>query len=122
MKIEALRTILFKVWSLESSSKWTPDNPAKGQCGVTALVVHDLLLGEIFKTETEGSWHFYNVINGTIFDFTASQFTSPITYLNIPSNREEAFQDTNCAQYTYLKEHVLTLLNEEESPFEENCY
>ena len=32
---------LFKAWSSQSSSKWSKDNPANGQCGVTSLVVHD---------------------------------------------------------------------------------
>ncbi|HEV7975357.1 YunG family protein [Amycolatopsis sp.] len=36
---------------------WRADNPARGQCGVTALVLHDLLggdllLGEVYAGET----------------------------------------------------------------------
>lgn len=34
---------LLQSWSLQSSSKWAKNNPAKGQCGVTALVVNDLI-------------------------------------------------------------------------------
>lgn len=45
---------LFQSWSLRSSSKWTKDNPAMGQCGVTALVVNDLIGGEIMKTKLPG--------------------------------------------------------------------
>jgi hypothetical protein len=41
-KILELKNVLMKVWSIESSSKWTPENPAKGQCGVTTLVVNDI--------------------------------------------------------------------------------
>ncbi len=41
---------LRKSWSIQSSSKWSVDNPAKGQCGVTSLVVQDILGGEIRKT------------------------------------------------------------------------
>jgi hypothetical protein len=40
---ERLLEILFEVWSEKSSTKFSPDNPALGQCGVTALVVNDLL-------------------------------------------------------------------------------
>jgi hypothetical protein len=29
-KIFELKNVLMKVWSIESSSKWTPQNPAKG--------------------------------------------------------------------------------------------
>lgn len=39
---DIILNILFKCWSINSSSKWTQDNPANGQCGVTALVVNDL--------------------------------------------------------------------------------
>ncbi|MBP0725189.1 hypothetical protein J5Y03_08280 [Bacillus sp. RG28] len=40
-KILALKNVFLKVWSIESSSKWTIHNPANGQCGVTTLVVND---------------------------------------------------------------------------------
>ncbi len=37
-------------WSLDTAEEedegWTPENPSRGQCDVTTLVVHDLLDGE----------------------------------------------------------------------------
>lgn len=45
-QIEQIMKALYKSWSSDSSSKWSQDNPAKGQCGVTALVVNDVLGGE----------------------------------------------------------------------------
>ncbi|MFZ1979544.1 MAG: hypothetical protein WAV76_16445 [Bacteroidota bacterium] len=94
---------LWRSWSLQTSSKWTPSNPASGQCGVTALVINDFFGGEILKTRLEnGKWHFYNRISGSRFDFTASQFSKPVTYNDIPSNRDEAFADTNEMQYRLL--------------------
>jgi len=98
-------------WSLESSSKWSIENPAMGQCGVTSLVVNDLLGGEISKTKLPDGWHFYNFINGIRYDFTASQFKESIHYMDFPSNREEAFLDTNDKQYTYLKQSVFLYLD-----------
>lgn len=106
-QIEKLIKALAKSWSLESSSKWSKDNPANGQCGVTALVVNDILGGEIRKTKLSGGWHFYNFINGNLYDYTASQFGEDIVYMDIPSNRDEAFLDTNDKQYNYLKQSVL---------------
>lgn len=97
---------LLKSWSIKSSFKWTKDNPAKGQCGVTALVVNDLLGGLIRKTPLFEGWHFYNEINGIRYDFTVSQFNEDIRYMDIPSNREEAFLDTNQKQYDFLKQSV----------------
>lgn len=47
---EKIKYALSNSWSIESSTKWSKENIAKGQCGVTTLVVHDLLGGEILKT------------------------------------------------------------------------
>ncbi|WP_243014071.1 YunG family protein [Brevibacillus borstelensis] len=106
-----LSKIFLKVWSIESSSKWSSQNPANGQCGVTALVVNDLFGGEILKTKTPEGWHYYNKIDGIRCDFTESQFSEIPHYQDIPSNREEAFCDTNDKQYSYLKTQVLEKLN-----------
>ncbi len=78
-KIISLRNALFNSWSIETSSKWTEQNPAKGQCSVTALIVNDLLYGQIIKTKVEESWHYYNYIYGKRYDFTDSQFETSIT-------------------------------------------
>ncbi len=105
MKINVLNA-LRQAWSAQSSSKWRIGNPAKGQCGVTSLVVQDILGGEIRKTRLDEGWHFYNVINGERMDFTEEQFSSKIDYQDIDSNRAEAYLDTNRAQYSYLKSQV----------------
>jgi hypothetical protein len=112
LNIEQLMEALTKSWSLTSSSKWTSDNPANGQCGVTVLVVNDLLGGKIKKTELSEGWHFYNTINGKRYDFTASQFKEDIDYMDLPSNREEAYADTNESQYAYLKKSVFLYFNQ----------
>lgn len=111
-EIEKVSEVLFQSWSKETSSKWTIANPAKGQCGVTALVVHDFFEGEIMKTMVSEGWHFYNFINGKRYDFTASQFFEEITYMDILSNRNEAFADTNDIQYDALKQKVRSRIKE----------
>jgi hypothetical protein len=110
-KIERIRKALFKSWSIDSSSKWVPDNPARGQCSVTALVVNDLLGGEILKTRLPEGWHFYNRIDGKRVDFTESQFDGPIEYMDILSDRDEALTDTSTVQYERLKRALLKHLN-----------
>jgi len=105
-KIQSMEAALQASWSAASSNKYTPQNPALGQCGVTALVVNDIMGGEILKTRTNGMWHFYNKINGTIIDFTQSQFHTPPKYENVPSSRQEAFDDTNADQYAHLSKRV----------------
>lgn len=109
-QIELLSKAMLKSWSLESSSKWSGENPANGQCGVTALVVNEILGGEIKKTLLPEGWHYYNHINGKRYDFTASQFKEAIVYSDISSNRDEAFMDTNEMQYSYLKQRVLGII------------
>lgn len=105
-RIERLHSILPECWSIHSSSKWTRENPARGQCSVTALVIQDIFGGEIYKTPTSEGWHFYNKINEQYYDLTASQFSKEIEYLHVPSSRQEAFSDTNEKQYSYLRKCV----------------
>ena len=97
---------LREAWSAETSGKWRPDNPAAGQCSVTALVVQDELGGEILKTDVAGAWHFYNRIDGRRVDFTMSQFDSPIGYDDLPSTRQDALDDTSVAQYELLRGRI----------------
>ena len=70
-------------------------------------MINDYFGGRILKTRTGEAWHFYNEIDGRRLDFTASQFAAPITYDDIPSSREEAFADTNAAEYAALTEAFL---------------
>ena len=106
VKEKRIYEALIRSWSIETSSKWTTENPAKGQCGVTALVVQDIYGGEIKKTKVREAWHFYNFIDGQRFDFTEAQFNEKLNYMDIESNREEAFADTNEKQYCMLKQKI----------------
>ena len=108
--LNAFRRALEASWSLDSSTLWTKANPAAGQCGVSALVAHDHFGGEILKTRFGAIWHFYNRIDGARVDYTESQFDEPIEYADEPSNRGEAFADTNGAQYGYLQAAVRSKL------------
>ncbi|WFU22076.1 hypothetical protein QA649_28780 [Bradyrhizobium sp. CB1717] len=81
---------LSKAWSLSTSSQWRADNPAAGQCNVTSLLIHDHFGGDLLKTPLPAGDHFYNRIEGTRYDFTASQFDRPIAYVDLPTNRAEA--------------------------------
>lgn len=108
---EQISDILKKCWSIESSSKWEKDNPSKGQCSVTALVIQNTFAGEILKTRVNGQWHFYNRIDDQILDFTSSQFGEPIQYQNIAISVEEASKDTTEKQYEHLKEQFTRLIS-----------
>ena len=98
----ALLDRLRHAWSAETSNGWSPDNPARGQCSVTALAVQRLCGGEIMKTATPGGPHFYNRIGGRRLDLTASQFDRPLLYQDLPSDAEEAMGDTSHGQLAAL--------------------
>lgn len=60
---------------------WSPTNAAKGQCGVTALVLNDLLGGDLMVAEVHfpdgrrQGWHTWNVFgDGLEVDLTREQF------------------------------------------------
>jgi hypothetical protein len=62
---------------------WSLANPARGQCGTTALTINDLLGGELLVAEVlhaDGSRqgvHWWNRLpDGTEIDLTREQFTS----------------------------------------------
>ena len=105
-KPQDLLSVLRASWSRETSGQWLPENPARGQCNVTALVVNDLLGGEILKTEAPGGWHFYNRVGDVRYDFTESQFNGPIHYADVASDRHEALAGTAPERYAALKARV----------------
>jgi hypothetical protein len=102
-----LYDVLRTCWSTATGSKWLPSNPAQGQCSVTALVVQDVLGGDILKTDVDGAWHFYNRIDGRRWDLTISQFDKPIGYDDLPSHRDDALSDTTWERYQLLRRRVL---------------
>jgi hypothetical protein len=64
----------------EFRSRWSPENPARDQCGVTALVVNDLLGGDLVRGEVhvDGErvdFHWWNRLGlGVEVDLTREQF------------------------------------------------
>jgi hypothetical protein len=93
---------------------WSPDNAPRGQCGVTALVLHDHLGGELLVAEVrhdDGSrqgFHTWNRLpDGTQVDLTREQFL-PHEHVGVP--RVVARPDgppNRCAeQYALLAQRV----------------
>lgn len=91
---ERIRAALHDAWSLETAVQWTRENPALGQCNVTAAVIHDLFGGEILRTRLPGVWHYYNCMNGKRVDFTDSQFTAPGPLFAAPEKYDD--EPTTC--------------------------
>jgi hypothetical protein len=85
LTLEGVQAAIRASWSLEScdptdAAVWTPENPSRGQCAVTALVVHDLLGGQLLEAEVrnhDGSpqgFHYWNRLADVDVDLTRSQF------------------------------------------------
>jgi hypothetical protein len=82
----ALEDALRKSWGLDTCdpvdrADWHSGNPARGQCGVTALVVNDLLGGDLVMAEVSYAdgkrqgVHYWNRIGQLDVDLTRGQFT-----------------------------------------------
>ena len=92
-----------------SPDEWTPENPARGQCAVTALIVQDMFGGELLRTTVDGESHYLNVIgDGTLVDLTAQQFAR-VGYDSEPEPRDReyvlSFPDT-ARRYGLLKAQI----------------
>jgi hypothetical protein len=102
LRFQDVSRALRSSWSAQTSGGWLADNPARGQCNVTALLANDLFGGNILKTPLPDGDHFYNRIDGARIDFTAEQFDTPIGYVDLPSNRAEALAGTTLEKYEAL--------------------
>jgi hypothetical protein len=88
MDEQRLEQLIRACWSEQTCdpvdrNEWSPENPARGQCAVTALVVQDFLGGELLLAEVlnaDGSrqgLHYWNRLPGGVeVDLTREQFTA----------------------------------------------
>ena len=107
-----LRAILEQAWSRETSADpdhWSAQNPAWGQCAVTALIVQDLYGGSLLRTKVGPISHYWNLLpSGGEIDLTRGQFGSEdLTLSGEPRSREYvvSFPDT-VQRYETLKARV----------------
>lgn len=85
--IAKIEKLLLSCWKKETAAPgcqavWTEQNPAWGQCAVTALLVQNLLGGELIRTAMDpyGS-HYYNRLpDGTEVDLTFCQFPAETVF------------------------------------------
>jgi hypothetical protein len=78
-----LEQAIREAWSLDTAEEddgWTPENPSRGQCDITSLVVHDLLGGDVLAADVylDGERieaHMWNrLVSGVEVDLTRDQF------------------------------------------------
>jgi hypothetical protein len=84
--LEVAEAAIRASWTVETcdptdASQWSQANPSRGQCAVTALVLHDLFGGQLLEAEVhfrDGSrqgYHYWNRLAGVDVDLTREQFT-----------------------------------------------
>lgn len=113
-----VRDALEGAWSLETAAQWSAQNPANGQCNVTAAVIHDIFGGEVLRTRCSTVWHYYNRLDGRRVDLTDSQFTRPGARFATPEPYDDAVSDRDAAmegipqrEYDALKAALLARLD-----------
>ena len=93
--LEQIKQALRASWNAETgyagAGVWTEDNPARGQCVTSSLVVQDYLGGDIVRYAVLGDGidetHYFNVLDdGTVVDTTGDQYTVPVTMTLKPIN------------------------------------
>jgi hypothetical protein len=98
----------------DASHPWDPGNPARGQCGVVALVVNDLLGGDLIRAEVHVNgervdFHWWNRMpSGLEIDLTREQFrpeevlTAAVTITRPPDDAIKRLR----AEYELLRQRV----------------
>ena|SRR3989338_8145406 len=117
MKLEILEKIIQESWNRDTCypklrNEWTPENQARGQCAVTALIVQDYVGGDLLYCRHNE--HYWNRLpSGEEIDLTRRQFSQETTICldetherDFVLNSEEAHITETSTRYQILKERV----------------
>ena len=122
MTVDLLRPVLRAAWGPDTCdphdlAQWRPENPARGQCGTTALVVQDLLGGELImgRVHVDGvkiGHHWWNRLpDGAAVDLTAGQFHPGETVIGGDVRHRPPDAPRRCrGQYMLLRHRVFGAL------------
>jgi hypothetical protein len=111
-------------WSEETASQsdiWTEENPARGQCAVSSLIIQDYFGGQLGRVMVGDESHYFNILfghsdkDGIIVDITAEQFTAiKVDYSNpIFRTREYTLSNEHTKRrYETLKARVEKLIGQ----------
>ena len=122
MDLKLSESILQKSWSKKTcypplQKGWSINNPALGQCAITALIVQDYLGGKLLYCKH--SQHYWNKLpDGREIDLTRSQFSQDVKIcFDEEKTREFILKNKSAKEaltlerYTILKQRVENLLN-----------
>lgn len=95
---------------------WTPDNPSRGHCAITALTLNDLLGGDLLiatvsRDGVQSGYHYWNRLADLDVDLTCDQFL-PNEIVGEPEvvARPESRPKRYGAQYDILRSRVYEAL------------
>lgn len=120
--LDGVAHALRQAWGLDTCAPedvgaWHPGNPARGQCGVTALVVHDHVGGELVRGEVHVAgervdFHWWNRLpDGTDVDLTREQFGAHETVVGAVTVARPVEPGRLHDEYTRLRDRVDALLD-----------
>lgn len=107
---------LERAWRRETSvdqGGWLEENPSRGQCAVTALVIQDLLGGSILRGEAGAESHYWNLLpSGREMDLTRQQFGPEVRITNVEFRDRDYLlsNDFTRARYGLLRSSVERML------------
>jgi 8-oxo-dGTP pyrophosphatase MutT (NUDIX family) len=125
LTVERIRPVFVAAWGPDTCdphdlASWRTDNPARGQCGTTALVVQDLLGGELIVGDVHVNGvkvghHWWNQLpDGAEIDLTAAQFHPGETVTSGEVRLRPPDAPGRCrGQYELLRHRVLGALADE---------
>jgi hypothetical protein len=114
MTIEQLNNAIRQSWAADTSddsTTWSPENPGRGQCVVTSMVVRDyfggtLLIAPVLRDGEPVEMHCWNVLpGGAHLDLTADQFEYDYD-LGVPVDQQPVVNDTDVGRYEILATRV----------------
>lgn len=115
-KPSLIPTAFEKAWCRETSATpaaWSNENPAAGQCAVTALIIQDFAGGTLIRGIVNGESHYWNrLASGVEVDMTASQFgAGPVARSDVQTRGRDYVLsfDATRRRYEYLKRRMVSL-------------
>lgn len=120
--IDEIASALAASWGADTAweaEMWDPERPSTAQCGASALVVHDLLGGDVLQAEVHRNgerteFHYWNRLpSGQELDLTRDQFDGQDVDIKEPvaKVRPDRLPDpVRQAQYERLRDRVVAAL------------
>lgn len=108
MNFYKFKKALAKSWGKDTAyhkdaPNWTPENPALGQCAITALLFNEFFGGKIYSGVSEsGIVHYWNKKLGLKIDLTKQQFDKKIKFFEVTLWERNHLLSTGNVEERYL--------------------